>query len=54
MIGGSKPRNVSSNGSVNNTVTAKIESSDHGDAYRTDNSIFNWELREKLIKQDNR
>ena len=56
VIGGSKPRNVSSNGNVNNTmVTAKIENNnDQGDGFRSDNSIFSWELREKLIKQDNR
>lgn len=54
VIGGSKPRNVSSNGSVNSSMNAKMESGEHGDAYRTDNSIFNWELKEKLIKQDNR
>lgn len=52
VIGGSKPRNVSNRNS--NSIT-KIENSDTtNDGYRTDSSIFGWDIREKLFKQENR
>lgn len=55
VIGGSKPRNVSNVNTNNNSSNSSIDKPDQSnDSYRGESSIFNWDLKERIFKHENR